>query len=371
VSVTADGAHTVKARATDQAGNVSQIVSAEFRIDATAPVVVPTSDPVARTVKAAATDAGSGLDKIEYRVGDGEWAAYDGTILVGLDEVTVQLRARDKAGNTSQATDVVVAASDGNHRRNVALIADPTASYTAGWNTADGLNDDVEPTSSGDVNPNDNAFVWGAWPQISDQWVRYDWTDAVTVDELEVYFVDNIDANGAGIAVPKQWKAQYLDANGEWVDVVAAGEYGVAPDTFNSVSFEPVTTKALRLALTAQGTTEGQGSLGIKEWRVFETSGTPSAFDVEVAVTDRCVAGKSVLVTSVKNAGDVPLKIEVQTPYGSKTVAALAPGKSSSQTFTTRLKELPAGSVTVLVSGQVDGKTVTDEHEVSYPADGC
>jgi hypothetical protein len=371
VSVTADGAHTVKARATDQAGNVSQIVSAEFRIDATAPVVVPTSDPVARTVKAAATDAGSGLDKIEYRVGDGEWAAYDGTILVGLEEVTVQLRARDKAGNTSQATDVVVAASDGNHRRNVALIADPTASYTAGWNTVDGLNDDVEPTSSGDVNPNDNAFVWGAWPQISDQWVRYDWTDAVTVDELEVYFVDNIDANGAGIAVPKQWKAQYLDANGEWSDVVAAGEYGVAPDTFNSVSFEPVTTKALRLALTAQGPTEGQGSLGIKEWRVFETSGTPSAFDVEVAVTDRCVAGKSVLVTSVKNAGDVPLKIEVQTPYGSKTVAALAPGKSSSQTFTTRLKELPAGSVTVLVSGQVDGKTVTDEHEVSYPADGC
>ena len=59
----------------------------------------------------------------------------------------------------------------------------PTASFTAGWNSVDGLNDDVAPTSSGDVNPNDNAFVWGAWPQVTDQWVQYDWTEPVTVGE--------------------------------------------------------------------------------------------------------------------------------------------------------------------------------------------
>ena len=372
VSVTAEGAHTVRARSTDAAGNVSAIVETAFRIDGTAPAITPTADPVARTVKASATDAGSGLDKIEYRIDAAqEWTAYSGTILVGLEETTVHLRASDKAGNVSAVLPVVVPASDGNHRRNVALLATPSASYTAGWNTVDGLNDDVAPTSSGDVNPNDNAFVWGAWPQISDQWVQYDWTEPVTVGELGVYFISNLDAGGAGIAVPEEWKAQYRNAAGEWADVVPTSPYGVAVDTFNTVTFEPVTTTGLRLVLNAKGTVEGQGSVGIKEWQVHEAAGTPESFEVDVTVADRCVAGKVILVPTIVNNGDAPVKVAVSSPYGSKTFATLQPGAKASAAFTTRLKDVPAGALQVAVTGELDGETVTQEWAVAHAGFGC
>ncbi|TYL53976.1 hypothetical protein FYC51_10240 [Agromyces mariniharenae] len=272
VVVSADGAHTVQARATDAAGNVSSVPEAEFRIDTQAPALTIVTDAVARTVKATAADAGSGVTALEYRyAGETEWRPVTGTILVGLDEVRTELRATDAAGNVSAIEERTVPASDGNHRRNVALLATPTASVTAGWNRVTGLNDDEQPTSSGDVTPNDNANVWGAWPEIGEQWVQYDWAEPVTIGELGVYFISNLDGNGVGIDVPKAWSAEYWDAEAAaWAPVEASGLYGTEVDTYNVVEFEAVTTTRLRLSLEASGTESGAGSLGIKEWQVFE-----------------------------------------------------------------------------------------------------
>nr|WP_228506706.1 Ig-like domain-containing protein [Plantibacter sp. VKM Ac-2880] len=281
IAVSGDGVHTVAARATDATGNRSAASDVTVRIDATAPQVTPVADAAARTVKATATDAGSGLASIEVRIGDApEWTPYTKAVLVGLEETTVHLRATDTAGNVSAETSVVVPKSDGQLRRNVAIGAVPTASFTAAWNTVDGLNDDVAPTSSGDVTPNDNANVWGAWPQIGQQWVQYDWAQAVTVGETGAYFVSNLDDAGLGIEVPESWKAQYWDAEagdgaGAWVDVEALGAYGTEVDAFNAVAFTPVTTTKLRLLLEASGTESGKGSLGIKEWQVFEAADQP------------------------------------------------------------------------------------------------
>ncbi|WP_370582542.1 Ig-like domain-containing protein [Plantibacter sp. VKM Ac-2885] len=281
IAVSGDGVHTVAARATDATGNRSASSDVTVRIDATAPSVTPVADAAARTVKATATDAGSGLASIEVRIGDAaEWTPYAKAVLVGLEETKVHLRATDTAGNVSADTTVVVPKSDGQLRRNVAIGAVPTASFTAAWNTVDGLNDDVAPTSSGDVTPNDNATVWGAWPEIGQQWVQYDWAEAVTVGETGAYFVSNLDDAGLGIEVPTSWKAQYWDAEagdgaGAWVDVEALGAYGTEVDAFNPVAFTPVTTTKLRLLLEASGAESGKGSLGIKEWQVFEAADQP------------------------------------------------------------------------------------------------
>lgn len=277
VSVTGDGSHVVQARATDAAGNTSPVAEQTVRIDTTAPAVEVTADAVSRTVKASATDAGSGVASIEYRLGDsGDWTALTGSVLVGLDETKVQVRSTDKAGNVSPVVERTVPKADGSQKRNVALLATPTASGTAGWNKVTGLNDNVQPTSSGDVTPNDNANVWGIWPQVTDQWVQYDWTEPVTIGELGVYFVSNIDAQGLGIDVPAEWKAEYWDATtSAWVPVKNAGAYGTAKDTYNTVSFDPVTTTKLRLALDPVGTEQGKGSVGIKEWQVWEQPETP------------------------------------------------------------------------------------------------
>ena len=330
VVVPGDGDHTVRVRATDAAGNVSTEKELAFKIDATAPVVTPVPDAVARTVKATASDALSGLESIEYRVADAtEWTPYTRSVLVGLGETTVTFRASDAAGNVSQEVQVVVPETDGNHRRNVALLATPTASVTAGWNSVAGLNDDVAPTASGDVTPNDNVNVWGAWPEIGQQWVQYDWTEPVTVDESGLYFVENLDEAGIGIAVPSKWKLQWWDADagtdGDWANVAGASAYGTEVDTFNSVSFDEVTTTRLRAVLEARGEVSGEGSLGIKEWQVFEASAVDVP-DVEAPLLSTIVdplapsggwhtADVTVTATAVDNRDGLPV-IEVKAGDG-------------------------------------------------------
>lgn len=126
VSVTGDGSHVVQARATDAAGNTSPVAEQTVRIDTTAPAVEVTADAVSRTVKAPATDAGSGVASIEYRLGDsGDWTALAGSVLVGLDETKVQVRSTDKAGNVSPVVERTVPKADGSQKRNVALLATP------------------------------------------------------------------------------------------------------------------------------------------------------------------------------------------------------------------------------------------------------
>lgn len=291
VSVTGDGSHVVQARATDAAGNASPVAEQTVRIDTTAPAVEVVTDAVARTVKASATDAGSGVASIEYRLADsGDWTALTGSVLVGLDETKVQVRSTDTAGNVSSVVERTVPKADGSQKRNVALLATPTASGTAGWNKVTGLNDNVQPTSSGDVTPSDNANVWGVWPAVTDQWVQYDWTEPVTIGELGVYFVSNLDADGFGIDVPAAWQAQYWDAaKNAWVPVSARDAYGTAKDTYNTVSFDPVTTTKLRLTLDPVGTEQGKGSVGIKEWQVWEQPETPVP-DTQAPVVTTAVA---------------------------------------------------------------------------------
>ncbi|WHE35744.1 Ig-like domain-containing protein [Microbacterium sp. BDGP8] len=327
VSVDGDGSHVVQARSTDAAGNQSAVAEQVVRIDTTAPVVEVTADAVSRTVKATATDAASGVVSVEYRLNDDQaWTPLTGSVLVGLDETRVAVRATDTAGNVSQIVERTVPRADGEQRRNVALLATPTASGTAGWNTVDGLNDNVQPTSSGDVTPNDNANVWGVWPEVSPQWVQYEWTEPVRVSSLGVYFVSNIDAQGLGIDVPKDWAAEYWDADAEaWVPVEATGDYGVAKDAYNTVDFAPVETTRLRLNLTPAGTESGKGSVGIKEWQVWEQPEVvvpdTQAPVVEAAVSPAAPASGwhtgtvSVSATAIDDRDDAPA-IEVRVGDG-------------------------------------------------------
>jgi hypothetical protein len=233
-----------------------------------------------------------------------------------------------------------------------------------------GLNDDVQPTASGDVTPNDNANVWGVWPAVTDQWVQYDWTEPVRIGELDVYFVSNIDAQGLGIDVPTAWKAEYWDAaTNTWVPVKNAGAYGTAKDTYNTVSFEPVTTTKLRLALDPVGTEQGKGSVGIKEWQVWEApEASAPALDVAVSAASRAIAGKAYVIATAKNTDDVPVDLVFTSAYGTKTVKGVQPGKTVSASFNSRAASIPAGIATVTASATVGGAPVTETFEAPYGA---
>ena len=88
--------------------------------DTTAPVVSVTSDPAAPTgangwftgpvtLAATATDDVTTAPALEYRIGDGAWAAYTGPVSLTKDGAyAVQFRATDKAGNASEVKTVDV-----------------------------------------------------------------------------------------------------------------------------------------------------------------------------------------------------------------------------------------------------------------------
>lgn len=92
---------------------------------------------------------------------------------------------------------------------------------------------------------------------------------------------------------------------------------------------------------------------------------------VTATATTRCVAGKTVLSVSVTNGDDVPVAVDVDTAYGSKSVTGLAPGKTSSYAFATRAAVLPQGEAVVTATATVDGEEVSTSVNAPYAQAAC
>lgn len=122
VVVSALGAHTVRYRATDVAGNTSPEGTVSFTVvappvqDTTPPTVStavsgtrnPNGDYVdSATVTVTATDTQSGVRTVEYAIDSGAWTAYTAPVTVGTTGAhTVLARATDVAGNVSTPVSV-------------------------------------------------------------------------------------------------------------------------------------------------------------------------------------------------------------------------------------------------------------------------
>nr|WP_246280509.1 alpha-L-arabinofuranosidase C-terminal domain-containing protein [Cellulomonas humilata] len=111
VQVSGHGEHTVAARATDAAGNVSEVRSVTFALDAIAPTSSATVDGK-RRVTLTAADEGSGVERIEYRIGTGAWTTYTAPVQVGAAATTVEHRAVDRVGNVGATTSTPVPAAN-------------------------------------------------------------------------------------------------------------------------------------------------------------------------------------------------------------------------------------------------------------------
>ncbi|GAB3974292.1 Ig-like domain-containing protein [Plantactinospora veratri] len=95
------------------------------------------------------------------------------------------------------------------------------------------------------------------------------------------------------------------------------------------------------------------------------------AWDVRVQTRTQCIGGNAYLSVNAVNAEAVPLTIALVTPYGSRTVAEVAPGKAAYQAFNARTSAVPAGTATVRASGTVDGQPVTAQLRTPYGALDC
>lgn len=110
ISIESEGVHELSYRATDAAGNTSEVAAVEVRIDVTAPapaiVVTPAANgdgwrPAGTTATLAATDATSGVSAIEYRIDGGAWLQYSAPVELPNGEYNLEYRAQDVAGNLS------------------------------------------------------------------------------------------------------------------------------------------------------------------------------------------------------------------------------------------------------------------------------
>jgi hypothetical protein len=64
--------------------------------------------------------------------------------------------------------------------------------------------------------------------------------------------------------VPQSWKIYYQDAEGQWQPVSNPDRYGVQKGTGNTVRFDPVTTRAVKLEVKQPK----KNSSGVFEWEV-------------------------------------------------------------------------------------------------------
>ncbi|MEU8664775.1 DUF6055 domain-containing protein, partial [Actinoplanes philippinensis] len=122
---------------------------------------------------------------------------------------------------------------------NLARTATASASYTSSWESVAAINDGLEPPSSNDSsNPR-----WGTWPESGEQWAALTWAKTVKVGRVQVYLFDD---NG-GVRLPASWRLQYRTGSSTWADVPGAGGDPGAGNAYNTVSFTPVDTSALRV----------------------------------------------------------------------------------------------------------------------------
>ncbi|GAB3134413.1 M14 family metallopeptidase [Microbispora hainanensis] len=101
------------------------------------------------------------------------------------------------------------------------------------------------------------------------------------------------------------------------------------------------------------------------------TVGKAPVVPLTVTASSRCTGTSAYVAVTAVNAGDGPATVELTTPYGSKTVAGVAPGKQAYQSFNTRAGNIGAGTVTVKATATIDGKQVTSSYDAAYSAADC
>ncbi len=133
-----------------------------------------------------------------------------------------------------------------------------SASHTWTSDTARAVNDRNEPESSIDSEVPRHTF----WDHKgTEEWIQYDFKEKAQVRAVDVYWFD--DSGQGGCRVPESWRLLY-HRDGKWVEVSGPSEYGVHKDRYNRLTFDPVETDGLRIAIKLR---EGYSG-GILEWRV-------------------------------------------------------------------------------------------------------
>ncbi|MGH7979442.1 MAG: beta-L-arabinofuranosidase domain-containing protein, partial [Limisphaerales bacterium] len=143
----------------------------------------------------------------------------------------------------------------------------PSASYTNSSDTVSAMNLGLQPASSSQQM---SRMTW--WNhEGTKEWVQASFNGLCRLSQMSVYWYDDLSIGG-GCAVPQSWWVEYLVGT-NWQTVAGADDYSTAANTFNTVTFNPITTTAVRLYVQLKTGDSG----GILAWKVPATPVTSLA----------------------------------------------------------------------------------------------
>ena len=135
----------------------------------------------------------------------------------------------------------------------------PSASHCFHNDTVHAICDGKLPSNSNDQGI--PRMTW--WPLTgSREWVQYRFEEARQISGVEVYWFDDTDQGRC--RVPKSWLARYEEGEA-WKTVRTEDDYGTAADKLNTLRFQSIRTKAIRLEVQLQRDFSG----GVLEWRLL------------------------------------------------------------------------------------------------------
>ncbi len=198
--------------------------------------------------------------------------AYDTDYITAgrtLGDVVVRYRSTGESvwqevssGNSAVAANQRLSYTVGRAVPTIATSSRPSSS-SGRW-SLEALSDQIEPSNAGQT---DIPFFRWDDHHGTREWVQYDFDGPKQISSSEVYWAEGKEGDQKW-SVPVSWILQYRDGE-EWKNVQTTDAYSVVPGRFNRVTFEAVTTSALRL----EAELPKDATSGIYEWRVNTSAG--------------------------------------------------------------------------------------------------
>ena len=113
----------------------------------------------------------------------------------------------------------------------------------------------------------ENCDCWGTWDSThtsGSETVTYIWNEAVLIDSTGIYLWYDSDGQ---ILLPKSYTFEYLNSEGNYVEISNANGLGCEPDGFNITTFDPVESTSFRVTLEKQA--DDNRGVGVIEWEVY------------------------------------------------------------------------------------------------------
>jgi uncharacterized protein len=241
---------------------------------------------------------------------------------------------------------------------NIARVALPSSYRIASENKISALNDGYQPENSFDRSHGVYALHREWENEGAKPWVQYDWSEAVNISKVEVYWAVDRPRPDAipgsrwpTIHVPASYQVLYWNGSA-FVPVSNPQGLGVAADAFNATTFDPVKTSKVRLEITL----DKNEPAGILEWRVYNSGPVPALSPVIDAGVDRSV----VLGAHTYLAGKVTW-LEDSSKNTARWLKTSGPGSvnfdSAVSPVTTATPSAPGDYVLTLAASGCDDRT--------------